>query len=54
MGCRIWLLIRNMLLRLSVNMSISIFVFFIFLMPRSIALSFGLRMFWFPGSLSDM
>ena len=43
-----------MLLRLYVNMCVSIWVFCIVLMAMSIALSSALRMFWYPGSRSDM
>ena len=43
-----------MLLRLSVNIWVSVWVFCMFSMAMSIALSSALRMFWYPGSLSAM
>ena len=49
-----WLFIRYILLRLSVNMCVSIWVVRMVLMAMSIALSSALRMFWYPGSLFDM
>ena len=53
-GWWIWLLIRYMLLRLSVNMYVSVLVICIFLTARSIALSSALSMFWYPSSLSEI
>ena len=49
-----WLLIKNMLLRLPVNMCVSIWVVCIVLIAISIALSSTLRMFWYPSNLSDI
>ena len=49
-----WLLMRYILLRLSVNMCVSILVVCMVLTARSIAFNSALRMFWYPGSLSDM
>ncbi len=43
-----------MLLRLSVNICVYVWVCFKFSMAISIALSSALRMFWYPGSLSAM
>jgi hypothetical protein len=45
-----WLFMRYMLLRLSVNICVSIRVIFMFLIARSIAYSSALSMFWQPGS----
>ena len=53
-GCCMWLLIKYMLLRLSVNMCVSIWVFCMVLMAMSIAFSFALRIFWYPSNLSNM
>ena len=53
-GCCIWLLIKYMLLRLSVNMCVSIWVVCMVLTAMSIALSSALSMFWYPGNLSDI
>ena len=49
-----WLLIKNMLLRLFVNMCVSICVVCIILIAVSIALSYALRMFWYHGNLCDI
>src|ERR1700738_289944 len=49
-----WLLIRYMLLRLSVNMCVSILVNCIFLTAMRIAFSSALSMFWYPGNLSEI
>ena len=43
-----------MLLRLSVNICVSILVVCMVLMAMSIAFSSALNMFWYPGSLSAM
>ena len=53
-GCCMWLLIRYILLRLSVNMCVSIWVVCMVLTAMSIAFSSALRMFWYPGNLSDI
>jgi hypothetical protein len=47
-------LIRYMLLRLSVNMCVSLWVVFMVLIAKSMAFNFALRMFWYPGNLSDI
>ena len=49
-----WLLIRNMLLRLFVNMCVSIWVVFIVLIALRIALTYALRIFWYHGNLFDI
>ena len=49
-----WLLIRYMLLRLTVNTYVSCCVVGIFCMLMSIALNSALRMFGYPGSLSEI
>ena len=49
-----WLLIRYILFRLSVNMWVSILVVRMVLIAMSMALSSALRMFWYPSSLSDI
>ena len=36
------------------NICVSFWVFFIVLIAISMALNFALRMFWYPGSLSDI
>ena len=41
-----WLFIRYMLLRLSVNMCVSVWVFFMFSIAINIAYSSALSMFW--------
>ena len=46
-----WLLMRNMLLRLFVNMCMSSWMV---LIAMSSALSYALRMYWYLGSLSDI
>ena len=43
-----------MLLRLSVNTYVSCWVICIVFIAMSIALSYALRIFWYPGSLSDI
>ena len=45
-GCCMWLLIKNMLLRLFVNICVSIWVVCMDLIAINIAFSFSLRMFW--------
>ena len=45
-GCCMWLFIRYILLRLSMNMCVSILVIFMFLIARSIAYNSALRIFW--------
>lgn len=49
-----WLLIRNMLLRLSVNMCVSIWVVSMVLIAMRIALRSALRILWYPGNLSNI
>ena len=53
-GCCMWLLIKYMLLRLLVNICVSLRVVWILLMAMSIAFSLALRMFWYPGSLYEI
>jgi hypothetical protein len=53
-GRCMWLLIRYMLLRLSVNMCVSLWVVFMVLIAKSMAFNYALRMFWYPGNLSDI
>ena len=53
-GCLMWLLIRYILFRLSVNMWVSILVVRMVLIAKSMTLSSALRMFWYPGSLSKI
>ena len=53
-GCWMWLLIRYMLLRLFVNMCVSPWVVCMVLIALSIAFSFARRIFWYPGSLSNI
>ena len=53
-GCCIWLLIKYMLLRLSVNIWVSLWVLCMVLMAMRIAFSSALKMFWYPGNLSDI
>ena len=43
-----------MLLRLSVNMCVSIWVIYIFLIAMSIAFNSALSIFWYPRSLYDI
>ena len=50
-GCCMWLLIRYMLLRLSVNICVSVWVVF---MAMSMAFNSALRIFWYPGNLFDI
>ena len=49
-----WLLIKYMLLRLYVNMCVSIWVVCMVLIAMSIAFSSALRMFWYHGNLYDI
>ena len=49
-----WLLSEYILLRLSVNMCVSVWVVCIILMAMSIAFSYARSVFWYHGSLSDM
>ena len=49
-----WLLIRYILFRLSVNMWVSILVVRMVLIAMSMALNSALRMFWYLGSLSEI
>ena len=53
-GCCMWLLIKYMMLRLSVNMYVSCCVVGMFCRAMSIALSYAMRMFGYPGSLSEI
>ena len=52
-GCWMWLLIKYMLLRLSVNMCVTVWVVCMALITMSMAFSSALRMFWYHGNLSD-
>ena len=47
-GCCMWLLIRYMLFRLSVNMCVSVWVVCMDIMAMSIAFNSALSMFWYP------
>ena len=50
-GYCMWLLIKNMLLRLSKNMCVSSWVVCMVSIAMSIALSSTLRIFWYHGNL---
>ena len=49
-----WLLTKLMMLRLSVNICVSLWVVCMVSMAISMALSSALRMFWYHDSLSDI
>ena len=49
-----WLLIKYMLLRLSVNICVSIWVGCTVLIAMSMAFNSALKMFWYPGNLFDI
>ncbi len=49
-----WLLMRYILLRLSVNMCVSIWMVCMVLTAMSIALSSALSMLWYPGNLYEI
>ena len=49
-----WLLSRYMLLRLSMNMCVSVWVICMVLIAMSIAFSSALSMFWYHGNLYAM
>ena len=53
-GCCMWLLIKYMLLRLFVNMCVSIWVVCMVLIAMSIAFKSALSIFWYPDNLSDI
>ena len=48
-----WLLISYMLLKLSIDMCVSLWVVCMGLIAMSIALSYALRIFWYLGGLYD-
>ena len=52
-GCCMWLLIRYMLLRLFVNMCMSVWVICMVFMAMSMAFSSALKIFWYPSNLSN-
>ena len=49
-----WLLIKYILLRLSMNMCISIWVICMVLIAMSIVFNYALRMSWYLGNLSNI
>ena len=53
-GCCMWLLIRYMLLRLSVNICVSVWVVCMVFMAMSMAFSSAFRIFWYSGNLYDI
>ena len=53
-GCCTWLLIKYMLLRLFLNMCVSVWVVCMVLIAINIASNFALRIYWYPGNLSDI